>query len=320
MLTHTHLLVANTHDPTRFTVSTGDPGNRIWPATRWSYDFAYDLTSAGVDPSLYGLRTRLDFDPAEAYPSAWYQVERYAYTDVSGVHNGLQAKGGNSLTLGYCNIDAADGEYVQDGVNIRVSGSANYPGFGGVNNYCGNANTVGGFDARVEGRYEIEHEIYEIARPNNVIVSVSMSVRTVSEYDFVPSFNQCGGGFGASPTCAPAFVPLPAFECPTSSPTQSPTTSSPTDAIPPTPATPPTSAKKAKSAKKVTQEASTVSTLKTSSLIPAAFGAVIAVTAGVFIAVRRRRFSAAAAVEEPTVEFDATEHAKFDGKQVEVAI
>jgi len=169
----------------------------------------YDLS--GVTPALYGLRTRIDFDPATAYPSAseWYTVERYGYTNEYG----LEVKGGNSLSLGYCNIERSDGVSVQDGVIIHVSGSENNPGFGGYSNgLCtGSCSTVclvdgtdynveNGFDATIEGRYEFEHEIFELANPDNVIVAVGMSVVT---HDSVP-------------------------ECPNPSPTESPTTSAPT--------------------------------------------------------------------------------------------
>jgi hypothetical protein len=185
-----------------------------WPTTKWTYDFVYDLS--GVTPALYGLRTRIDFDPATTYPSAseWYTVERFGYTNENG-GDGLEVKGGNSLSLGYCNIERSDGVSVQDGVIIHISGSENNPGFGG---YSGGActdscssvclvdgtdyNVVNGFDATIEGaRYEFEHEIFELANPGNVIVAVGMSVVT---HDSVP-------------------------ECPNPSPTESPTTSAPTE-------------------------------------------------------------------------------------------
>jgi hypothetical protein len=296
-----------------YIVSTGDPGNRDWPATRWSYTFVYDLTGVGVDPTLYGLRMRVDFDSAfgAADDSKWYQMEFVSHHGgTSGCEStgkggcvpvagdtvqGLAAQGGNSYSLGYANIPAPDSFYPNlagEGVDVRITGSANYPGFGPPN----------GFDADEEGRYDIEVEIYELAN-DNVVVATAMSVFTSSS--LVPSFNQCGGRTGDPPctvagnanklcgttNCQPNFVPQVVAECPVPAPTASPTTSSPTPMKKKSPK---------KSDKRVTQLASSVSSsYQTASVIAGAVGAAVVVVAvAIMIAFRRsRRF----AVEEGDV-------------------
>jgi len=261
-------------------------GSTHWPATKWSYDFVYDLSTVGLNgAALYGLRTRLDFNPAAAYPSAseWYQVERYGYVNDGG-GSGLEVTGGNSLTLGYCNIELSDGSYIQDGVNIHVTGSENNPGFVGYAagdctgtclTICGTNpyTNIDGFNADTLGRYEFEHEIFELANPNKVIVAVGMSVVT----------------HGTIPTC------------PTLSPTQSPTTSPPTDSPTTSSPTPASAAKSVKTPKAVLQPASAVSSAsQTSSLVAVVAGALVVVVAGIIISVRRRR-SAVVVVERKSL-------------------
>ena len=141
-----------------YTVSAGlgadtNPANLASNPTAWSYTIAYDLSGV-ANPLDYGLRVRLDFDPAEGPVGAgdWYQIE------VAG----LTTQGGDSQTMGF-DWYAGFGDGPAPGFpNVTFSGTANY-------NYI---------DVLALGRYDVEVEIFELST-GNVIVATAMNVMVV---------------------------------------------------------------------------------------------------------------------------------------------
>ncbi|MHC4810829.1 MAG: hypothetical protein ACYTEV_10755 [Planctomycetota bacterium] len=140
-----------------YTVSAGlgadtDPANLASNPTAWSYTLAYDLGSA--NPLDYGLRVRLDFDPADGPVGAgdWYQI------DVAG----LPSQGGDSQTMGFDWYAAFSDGAAPGFPNVTFSGTANYSDI----------------DVLALGRYDVEVEIYELGT-GNVVVATAMNVMVV---------------------------------------------------------------------------------------------------------------------------------------------
>lgn len=141
-----------------YTVSAGlgadtNPANLASNPTAWSYTLAYDLGGV-ANPLDYGLRIRLDFDPADGPVGAgdWYQIE------VAG----LTTQGGDSQTMGFDWYAAFSDGPAPGFPNVTFSGTANYSDI----------------DVLTMGRYDVEVEIYELGT-GNVVVATAMNVMVV---------------------------------------------------------------------------------------------------------------------------------------------
>ena len=218
------------------------PGNGAtdwtkFKATTWSYTFAYDL---GVhDPSLYGIRVRLDFDPATepADRDTWLSYTVFGH-QIAGVNNpGLpSAKGFDSQSFGWDWWgDYSDGEYLNfkgnpapEGGNRRFINTANYNAYAWdvEDSTCSSGHS---YITNTPGVYEVDVEIFLLSNPSTAIVSTAMTVIVSSDHFVSPDARDA---LAATSATGCNGEPLPAraeiFSCEVSAPTQSPTTSAPT--------------------------------------------------------------------------------------------
>jgi hypothetical protein len=164
----------------------GDGGGLIY----WNYDFVYDFGSAITAPltALYGIRVRLDFDPADGDVANgdWYQME-YAI-DSNLESSGPQGGGSQNMGFAWFGPPSSGGSIAGD----FDQGPPSYAKWSGTENHM----TI---DPAAEGRYDVEVEIFELSS-GDVIVSAAMYV-LVSDGALVP------------PSCAVTEPAAPA-QCP----------------------------------------------------------------------------------------------------------